>query len=106
METFAQVARQSQPGVRDVVAGHENPPGACGTIMVSFRNVKAEHIREFLNRPRQQVESLKAEWWASHAAADGHGSALDVGHAVLEHARQLDASFPSPDRASQALVRR
>lgn len=91
--------------------------------MVSFRNVKAEHIREFLNRPRQQVELLKAEWWASHAAADGHGSALDVGHAVLEHARQLDASFPSPeylaadlehhillkkrlDRASQALVRR
>ena len=85
--------------------------------------VKAEHIREFVNRPREAVESLKAEWWASHADADEEGSALHVGHALLEHAREVDASFPSADylaadlehhillkqrldRASQALTRR
>jgi len=88
-----------------------------------FRTVKAEHIREFVNRPREAVESLKAEWWASHADADEEGSALHVGHALLEHARHVDASFPSAeylaadlehhillkkrlDRASQALARR
>lgn len=88
-----------------------------------FRDVKAEHIKEFLNRPREPIESLKAEWWASHAAADGKGSALEVGHALLEHARRVDPSFPSADylaadlehhvvlkkcldRASKALARR
>ena len=85
--------------------------------------MKAEDIKEFLNRSRQPVESLKAEWWASHADSDGKGSTLQLGHSLLEHARQVDPSFPSAeylaadlehhialkkrlDRASKALARR
>lgn len=40
------------------------------TRVTIFLGVKPEHIQAFVNRPRQPVESLKAEWWASHADAD------------------------------------
>ena len=82
-----------------------------------------QHIQAFVHRSRQPVEVLKAEWWASHADADSEGSALEVAHALLEHARLVDPSFPSAeylaadlehhillkqrlDRASKALARR
>ncbi|HEY6729004.1 MAG TPA: hypothetical protein VI197_33570 [Polyangiaceae bacterium] len=85
--------------------------------------MKAEHIKEFLARPREAVEASKGEWWASRGATSGKGSALDVGHALLEHARRVDPFFPSAeylaadlehhvslkeclDRASKALARR
>lgn len=86
-----------------------------------FRAVDAKHINEFVNRPRAAVDSLKAEWWAAHAGAGG--GSLDAGHALLEHTRLVDPSFPSAeylaadlehhvvlkellDRASKALASR
>ena len=83
-----------------------------------FGAVDAEHIKEFVNRPRAAVDSLKAEWWAAHAERS-----LDAGHALLEHTRLVDPSFPSAeylaadlehhvvlkellDRASKALASR
>ena len=86
-----------------------------------FGAVDAEHIKEFVNRPRAAIASLKAEWWAAHAGATG--GSLDAGHALLEHTRLVDPSFPSAeylaadlehhiilkellDRASKALASR
>lgn len=95
------------------------PSGERGIV----RGVEPEQIREFVRRSREPVERLKAEWWASHAGSKGPGSSLEVGHALLEHARRVDPSFPGPeyleadlahhvflkeriDRVSAALTRR
>jgi hypothetical protein len=83
----------------------------------------AKHIKEFVDRPRAAVDSLKAEWWAARAGEGGPGSSLAAGHALLDHARLVDPSFPSAesraldldhhillknllDRASRALASR
>lgn len=93
-----------------------------GRSCYGFR-VNAEDIKRFVRRPRAPVESLKASWWASRTGADGGVTSLEAGHALLEHARRVDPSFPSAeylaldlkhhvvlkdrlDRASRALARR
>jgi hypothetical protein len=62
-----------------------------------LRHVDAKHIKEFVDRPRAAVDSLKAEWWAARAGDCGPGSPLAAGHALLDHARRTDPTFPSPE---------
>jgi hypothetical protein len=57
--------------------------------------VKAEDIREFAKRQREPVQRLKRAHWAS-VTQDAVGlSALEAGHALYEHVRSLQPSFPS-----------
>ena len=59
--------------------------------------MRAEDIRAFVQRPREPLASLKAEYWAERTRTSGGADNVAVGEALFLHAREVDPAFPSAE---------
>lgn len=52
-------------------------------------------VRAFVNRDREAVDALKRAHWVRRFREGGPVAALDVAHALYEHARRVRPDWPS-----------
>jgi hypothetical protein len=85
--------RPADAGTSDAASNTASPP-----------RIDPAHIREFARRNRAEVEQQKREHWARFYHERGSREALQLSHALYEHARRLRPDFPTERQREEDLA--